>query len=443
VSGPLGDSIFGQHLFSRNLFGGSNEHLINEDKVRPVYFLYRVCGERGAAELRFLEESRLFTEDAEPHLEAVLREKYGPGRYQVMSAVDGGPQRYVKRIDVAAPQAVAAPSSVVPPLPLQSVVVETMPLHMLAPMLLGAAESDGTLAPGLARSIIGGWLSTLTITTERETFAHPWMPLMPMFDEHSDSQIYATFVTHGFLEDRAVLKEHILDGISMVRVCCERESAKSWLSQDQNRGTWYLWLDDERDPAVVLAADNGEAMLGARYQQYVDAGLLDVSWRWAKSAQQAMDFVEEFGHPKIMALDHDLGPGPNTMAFIRWMSDGGWHQPKWYVHSANPVGAENINAFMRSWEKYMKGEGPMTASAHEAAEAPPGEASEAAERTPAWYYANVIRAVPYTADPLGNDAIDESDDEADDPQAMFDNCAASVDELEAQEAREHLRHHGE
>jgi len=120
-------------------------------------------------------------------------------------------------------------------------------------------------------------------------------------------------------------------------------------------GDWYLWLDDERDPRVVLAPDNGPNCLGLRYAQYATTGLAAVDWKWAKSVTEAIALCEEHGAPKVMALDHDLGLGPDlstpqtVMPFLRWLSERA-DVTTWFVHSANPVGRDNIASYMRSWE---------------------------------------------------------------------------------------------
>lgn len=333
-------SLFGEHLFSRHIFGGSVDALA--DKSDPVYFLYRVVGDGARmSELQFLEECRLVS-GPEPFSEPWIRDRYGAGAYQVMMTVNGKPPHNVRRFMIT-PLGHA-------PVELPAAFVEAVPLDVLQQMLLCAADADNTLSPRLGSSIAGGWMTTVRVL-DGVGFSHPWLRLMPVFQEYSDSEIYRAYVAQGVIEDRASLKEHVLCGISMVRVLCEKESTKNWERQAQHRGTWYLWLDDERDPKVVLAPDNGDEALGERYQQYVEAALVDVDWRWAKTAQEASDLVEEFGHPKVMGLDHDLGVGGTAMTFLRWMADQGLHVPAWYVHSANPVGAENIRSFMRSWSK--------------------------------------------------------------------------------------------
>jgi hypothetical protein len=191
---------------------------------------------------------------------------------------------------------------------------------------------------------------------------HPagWRTRLPAFQLMTDSEIFRAFVNDGTIADRAMTREGIMAGISAARVLCEKESTRNAERVKREQGTWYLWLDDERDPRVVLAPDNGEECLGTRYAQYVENGLLEVDWRWAKSVDHAIRMVEEYGLPNTMALDHDLGwddkrPDEryDAVRFLRWLFENGYGLPAWYVHSANPVGRANIESFMRSWEKSL------------------------------------------------------------------------------------------
>jgi len=96
---------------------------------------------------------------------------------------------------------------------------------------------------------------------------------------------------------------------------------------------WKLFLDDERYPA-------------------------DNSWVIARNYHDAVWYVENYGLPKFISFDHDLAfdhyviGKPHVFTgydFAKWFciyvmdnqldlsSDFGY-----YVHSMNPVGAENI-----------------------------------------------------------------------------------------------------
>lgn len=102
---------------------------------------------------------------------------------------------------------------------------------------------------------------------------------------------------------------------------------------------WKLFLDDLRFPA-----DN------------------DPDWVICRNTRQAMEEVEYHGPPYYMTLDHDLGDDEPTgfdfaKSFVEWMMDHPEWKDKWtckyYVHSQNPVGAENIqkylDGFVKAW----------------------------------------------------------------------------------------------
>ena len=99
---------------------------------------------------------------------------------------------------------------------------------------------------------------------------------------------------------------------------------------------WKLFLDDERDP------------VGNR-------------WTVCRSVGEAVAVCQVFKLPAYISFDHDLGPGPspggfeNTgMGFAKWMIeqvlDDTMQLPTgfdYYVHSQNPVGADNIRNIMQ------------------------------------------------------------------------------------------------
>ncbi|MFA6049910.1 MAG: cyclic-phosphate processing receiver domain-containing protein [Candidatus Paceibacterota bacterium] len=98
---------------------------------------------------------------------------------------------------------------------------------------------------------------------------------------------------------------------------------------------WCLYLDDIRD-----CPDDG------------------VDWTVARSTEEAKKLVLEMGLPMLMSLDHDLGGEDTTMRFLSWLVYDFWAclegknmLPAYRIHSANPVGALNIDAFMKSWAK--------------------------------------------------------------------------------------------
>lgn len=103
--------------------------------------------------------------------------------------------------------------------------------------------------------------------------------------------------------------------------------------------TWYLFLDDLRIPPETHAPSTEHPAF----------------WTLAQSSEEAKELVRAKGMPKFMSLDHDLGGDDTTMIFLRWLAYEYWNGtdplPAYIIHSANPVGVENICCFMDSWER--------------------------------------------------------------------------------------------
>ncbi len=104
--------------------------------------------------------------------------------------------------------------------------------------------------------------------------------------------------------------------------------------------SWKLWLDDQAfDPDCPL--------------RWAPEGFFA-----ATSSQIAIDHVLCSGLPDFVDFDHDLADGDNAMRFLRWL-EYSWNaegiagiKPFGYrIHSANPVGTDNLVSFMESWGK--------------------------------------------------------------------------------------------
>jgi hypothetical protein len=104
--------------------------------------------------------------------------------------------------------------------------------------------------------------------------------------------------------------------------------------------TWKLFLDDEREP-------------------------VGTGWTVCRSVAEAIAVTGMFGLPSYISFDHDLGDGvapvgyDNTgMGFAKWFADqvmDGAHMPEgfdFYVHSQNPIGADNIRSYMRKFLRH-------------------------------------------------------------------------------------------
>ena len=80
-------------------------------------------------------------------------------------------------------------------------------------------------------------------------------------------------------------------------------------------------------------------------------------WIRVQSTDEAIKLVKEKGWPEHISFDHDLGENDTSMIFIRWMIevllDTGSSLPFTYtVHSANPVGFQNITALLLAYKNF-------------------------------------------------------------------------------------------
>jgi hypothetical protein len=74
----------------------------------------------------------------------------------------------------------------------------------------------------------------------------------------------------------------------------------------------------------------------------------------AKSSREAITIVELRGLPEYISFDHDLGEDDSSMVFLKWLSNYIDNPSFNYtVHSANPVGRDNIISFIESWKKSL------------------------------------------------------------------------------------------
>lgn len=96
---------------------------------------------------------------------------------------------------------------------------------------------------------------------------------------------------------------------------------------------------------------------------------------------QFINYITKFGLPHFISFDHDLGfehtrfyfengghenpPDPLTANFkektgydcakwlVEYCFDNKKQLPQWYVHSHNPVGKANIEAYLKNAEKHL------------------------------------------------------------------------------------------
>ena len=97
---------------------------------------------------------------------------------------------------------------------------------------------------------------------------------------------------------------------------------------------WNLFLDDERYP---IGSD----------------------WIIARNSAHAKWCIRSYGLPQSIYFDHDLNEKETGYDFAKWfcetIMDGYVPLPndfQYYVHSQNPIGAENIRNYMDNFLKH-------------------------------------------------------------------------------------------
>ena len=129
-----------------------------------------------------------------------------------------------------------------------------------------------------------------------------------------------------------------------------------------------LWLDDLRNPYINLEGKVPK-----------EEGTVE----WVLNYEQFTQWIEKFGLPDIISFDHDLADEHYTPEYFwnnydeskkfqewrgekyqektgmdcaKWLVDYCMdHEvelPKFYVHSANPVGADNIIGLLNNYIKW-------------------------------------------------------------------------------------------
>ena len=84
----------------------------------------------------------------------------------------------------------------------------------------------------------------------------------------------------------------------------------------------------------------------------------DASWEIARTYKEAVEMLES-GKVNVLSLDHDLGEDLTGYDIINWLERKIYHEEmeapnKILVHSANPVGVNNIKRAINSIERFKK-----------------------------------------------------------------------------------------
>lgn len=127
--------------------------------------------------------------------------------------------------------------------------------------------------------------------------------------------------------------------------------------------SYKLFLDDFRFPE-----DAGNYMHPQFKSLYNDP-----DWEVVRNYDQFVSFIERLGIPYIVSFDHDLADehyAPTGISYDDFVEKTGYHCMKWMiqyitenkikelpkviVHSANPVGVENIEKLWFNFKRHYK-----------------------------------------------------------------------------------------
>jgi hypothetical protein len=115
-----------------------------------------------------------------------------------------------------------------------------------------------------------------------------------------------------------------------------------------------LWLDDLRDPSQ----GQFKIWLNLAFGENLDV-------TWVKNYDEFVKYFKKNEMPYAISFDHDLGneltdhPELNEKTGLdcaKWIVDycmnNAVRLPKYFVHSANPVGRENIQSYLDNYLKF-------------------------------------------------------------------------------------------
>lgn len=104
--------------------------------------------------------------------------------------------------------------------------------------------------------------------------------------------------------------------------------------------------------------------MSSDFRLYIDDIRVPKSMGWfiERSSQDAIDFIEDYGCPDYISFDHDLGGDDTAMVVVKWLIEkdldaNGNYIPEHFefnVHSANPVGVQNIEGMLNSYLKFRE-----------------------------------------------------------------------------------------
>ena len=151
-----------------------------------------------------------------------------------------------------------------------------------------------------------------------------------------------------------------------VRVEIVEKKTETWFSNYDPFDYDETWLFDKNfaldifdDGKVIFANDLHSFSI---YKLFIDDERFPTKPDWfvARTSEQAITAIKNYGFPKEIAFDHDLGDDDTVINFLNFLPnyfiDTNTKIPKdfkYSIHSQNPVGKENIDSKMKQLIKYF------------------------------------------------------------------------------------------
>ena len=97
------------------------------------------------------------------------------------------------------------------------------------------------------------------------------------------------------------------------------------------------------------------------YKLFLDDERMPVdpeNWVIVRSFHEAIEAMEVLGFPNFISFDHDLGSGLTGYDFCQYLVELDMDKKvlsedfSFYVHSQNPIGKKNIEAFMNNYLEF-------------------------------------------------------------------------------------------
>lgn len=120
---------------------------------------------------------------------------------------------------------------------------------------------------------------------------------------------------------------------------------------------FILFLDDERNPDLTVKVKEWRDSLNRPALPDAIKNHMNNEFTICRTCEDAEKEVKIRGFPYFVFFDHDLGTEKTGLDFMKFLVNydiDNNEMPSyqwWYVHSANPIGKNNIESYIKSYIK--------------------------------------------------------------------------------------------